>query len=212
MILSVILSVLLIGLPLQAAQASPEGDASNSGKNLIDSALIDELRDGGFILYIRHAATDHDIADSDRENLANCETQRPLSELGREQSRKIGESFATLRIPVAKIIASPYCRAKNTAILAFGRAELNDDLKFSLGSGSDNEKRQADVLRALLAEEPATGTNTVIAGHTANLREASGVWPKPEGVTVVFEPDGAGSFHYRAAIHPDSWPLTAAQQ
>ncbi|WP_193173717.1 histidine phosphatase family protein [Nisaea nitritireducens] len=212
MLSRIFLTILMLGFPWQAALASSDGDASQTSHLAISSDLVDELRGGGFILYIRHAATDHDVEDTDRDNLDNCTTQRPLSELGRDQSRRIGDALRKLGIPVAKIVASPYCRARNTAILAFGKAELIDDLKFSLGSGDENTERQTTVLRALLAEVPADGTNTVIAGHTANLREASGVWPKPEGVTVVFEPDGAGAFRYRAAIHPDSWPLTASQQ
>jgi len=54
-----------------------------------------------------------------------------------------------------------------------------------------------------LAATPATGTNTVIVGHTSNLKEAAGIWPKKEGGAVVFHPDGNGGFAFVGTIDPD---------
>ncbi len=212
MFMRVIVLFFILGILPLPLQASDRGDASETAGVIVAPLLIKDLRKAGFVLYVRHAATDQAISDTDRENLSNCETQRPLSELGRSQARSIGAALDALSIPVGDVFSSPYCRTRDTAMLAFGRVELNDDLKFSLGVGSENSDRQREFLHALLSTKPAAGTNTVIVGHTANLREASGVWPKPDGVTVIFAPDGTGRIRYRAAIHPDSWPLTAAQQ
>jgi hypothetical protein len=44
-----------------------------------------------------------------------------------------------------------------------------------------------------------------MAGHTGNLQEATGVWPSPEGVAIVFKPDGRGSSRYLATIPPTRW-------
>ena len=33
-------------------------------------------------------------------------------------------------------------------------------------------------------------TNTVYVGHTANLKDGLGVWPKPEGVMAIFKKQG----------------------
>jgi hypothetical protein len=51
---------------------------------------------------------------------------------------------------------------------------------------------------------PQAGTNTVLAGHTGNLQEATGIWPSPEGVAIVFKPDGKGA-SYLATVGPGRW-------
>jgi hypothetical protein len=57
----------------------------------------------------------------------------------------------------------------------------------------------------MLATAPAKGSNAVIVSHTANLREAAGIWPKPEGVAYVFRPLPRGGFEAVARILPDEW-------
>jgi len=61
----------------------------------------------------------------------------------------------------------------------------------------------------LLATRPAAASNTVIVAHTANLREAAGIWPKPEGVAYVFRPLGNGNFEPVAKVLPEEWSQVA---
>jgi hypothetical protein len=49
----------------------------------------------------------------------------------------------------------------------------------------------------------------VIISHTANLKEAAGIWPKPEGVAIVFRPRRDGSFEPIARVLPEDWPTLA---
>src|SRR5438067_2129324 len=60
-----------------------------------------------------------------------------------------------------------------------------------------------------LPPPPAAGTNAVIIAHSANLREAAGLWPKPEGVAYVFRPLQAGRFEVLAKIAPQDWVKAA---
>ena len=68
----------------------------------------------------------------------DCDNQRPLTDKGRAEAREIGAAFRELKIPVARVLASPRCRTMETAMLAFGRAEREDAARggpASAGSG-----------------------------------------------------------------------------
>ena len=43
-----------------------------------------------------------------------------------------------------------------------------------------------------------------LVGHNANLKEATGVWPKKEGDSHVFRP-GAGGFVYIGDVTAEEW-------
>lgn len=169
-------------------------------------ALVRALQNGGFVIYFRHAATDQSQPDSDRLDLKNCATQRNLSEKGREQARAIGKAFAALGIKVSKVMSSPYCRCIDTGKLAFGEVTIVPDLEFAISKSEPESKRLGAVLRTLLGTKPPSGTNTVLVAHTANLKEAAGIWPQPEGAAHVFEPQGDGRPLHVARVGPEEWP------
>ncbi len=175
-------------------------------------SVLGELRRGGFVVYFRHAMTDQAGASDEEANLARCETQRNLSLEGREQAARIGRAFRALGIPVGVVTSSPFCRCKDTARLAFGQFTVSDHLYFAMGADADERKRLAEALRRMLSGPPAKGTNTVIVAHTANLREAAGIWPKPEGVAYLFRPRPGGQLEPAAKVLPEEWAAAASQQ
>jgi phosphohistidine phosphatase SixA len=168
-------------------------------------AVLGELRAGGLVIYFRHASTDQTGATDEDADLAKCETQRNLSAAGREQATKIGRAFQALGIRVGTVTTSPFCRCKDTAQLAFGRFSVSSDLYFALGTDAAETKRFAQSLRGMLSTPPAKQTNAVIVSHTANLREAAGIWPKPEGVAYVFRPLPGGKFEAIATVLAEDW-------
>lgn len=181
-------------------------DKSNSPPNVIDGPeLVQALRGGGHVLYFRHGKTDLSTRDSDRASLDNCATQRVLSDEGRAQMTQIGQHVKRLRIPVGTVLASPYCRTLDTARLAFGRVTPEPELLHTVTADAATTQQRAAALTKLLAALPAAGTNTVLSGHTGNLQEATGIWPSPEGVAIVFKPDGRGASKYVATIDPTRW-------
>jgi hypothetical protein len=50
----------------------------------------------------------------------------------------------------------------------------------------------------------------VIIAHSANLKESTGFWPKPEGVAYVFKPTGGDRFVPVAKVLPDDWAKLSA--
>ena len=62
--------------------------AVEPGMDLGDRTLAEALQEGGFLIYIRHAATDTAV-DQDVD-LRYCSTQRNLSQRGKDQAAGIG--------------------------------------------------------------------------------------------------------------------------
>jgi broad specificity phosphatase PhoE len=135
--------------------------------------LAEDLRDGGHVLVLRHALTESTTPPD--ESLRSCDRQRNLSEAGREQAREIGAAMRELDIPIGDVRTSPMCRTHDTAILAFGRAEIDGDLVSpgEVGTIEDDERREQALLE-MVETPPSDGTNTVLVTHTGNIGAALG--------------------------------------
>ena len=169
-----------------------------------NAALIEKMRDGGLVIYWRHALTDHSRRDSDLSDMDRCETQRNLNGPGRQQARAVGEAFERHGIPVGTVLSSAFCRNRDTAELAFGRYESVDDL-FNLPAVRDPARQEWLVtsLRERLATPPEDAAlNTVIVGHNLNLRAAANVFID-EGGIALFEPLGGNRFRHLGSLRPE---------
>ena len=71
--------------------------------------LINELKQGGKLIFIRHAYAPGG-GDPDNFDINDCNTQRNLSSSGREQANKIGSFFKVNNILINKIYSSEWCR------------------------------------------------------------------------------------------------------
>ena len=80
--------------------------------------LINELKQGGKLIFIRHAYAPGG-GDPDNFDINDCNTQRNLSNSGREQANKIGSFFKDNNILIDKIYSSEWCRCKETSLIAF---------------------------------------------------------------------------------------------
>lgn len=196
----------LYGLLQVTANAGPE-QMSNSQPEV----LIEDLQAGGFVVYFRHAETDRSQVDQDRNNLSNCSNQRNLSAAGRAQAQAIGDAIRRLNIPLGKVITSPYCRCKDTAQLAFGKSEISTDLRFGMADDAEQTAHLSQALTGMLSTPPVQGTNTILVSHTANLKEATGIWPQPEGAAYIFKPLHGRNYQYIGRLPPDAWARLAAK-
>src|SRR6187455_3274472 len=148
--------------------------------------LARDLRAGGLVVAIRHAATDFSMPDQDPVVLSDCSTQRNLSAQGRADARAIGRGVRRLHLPIGKVLSSAYCRTLETARLAFGRATVSPALLNTIASAHDARwQRQIAAAKRLIGTKPARGTLTVLVTHGILVTEATGQTLE-EGEIIVF--------------------------
>ena len=165
--------------------------------------IVNNLQKGGYILYLRHTKTIWDEKDVEPYDFDDCSKQRNLSDEGREQARAIGEAIEALGIPIGEIQSSPFCRTKETAMLAFGRFSVSNNLVKPPKEDLERREYLMNVIFEVLSEVPPPNQNTVLVSHTTNLSEFFDFKPYPEGSLIVFKPDGNGSFRQIRIIKPD---------
>jgi len=68
----------------------------------------------GYVLFIRHALAPG-TGDPAHFDINDCQTQRNLSDTGREQARQIGERLKKADLKIAAILTSQWCRCAETA-------------------------------------------------------------------------------------------------
>ncbi|UYN93424.1 MAG: histidine phosphatase family protein [Enhydrobacter sp.] len=200
----------MLGLVLAAL---PAGAPARTADEAVRRAISD-LRQGGFVIYIRHGETGGIGADR-APVMGDCSTQRNLDATGRAQVRRMGEDFRALGLPVGKVLSSEYCRCWQHAEAMFGKDGYRIVEALSLPRSypavtADDRRLKTDALRALLAEPPAPGTNTVLVSHGNNMLMLTGYHPGTQGEAVIFRPDGKGGYARIASVLPPDW--TAARR
>jgi len=170
------------------------------------ASLLPDLRKGGYVLYMRHGNTNNDIPDQPTIDLTDCTTQRPLNDEGRAVVKAVGKALKRAHIPVGEVYASPLCRARESAELAFGSTFQTDPLLMYTAHLTAAQKQPVLArTRELLSAPVPTGTNRVLVAHAPNMADLMGYFVKPEGTVVVIQPQGHGHFTYVASIHPKMW-------
>lgn len=164
--------------------------------------LAAALRQGGLVIFLRHAATDRSREDDARVVIENCATQRNLSTLGRAQAESIGAAVRRLHLPIGPVRASPYCRTAETARLAFGYMLLDNDLLPAVGP---NAKQHLAAVRRLLGTPPIPRQNTVLVGHGDTIKALLNL-DLEEGEMLLARPaPSGGSFALLGRIRAEQW-------
>ncbi|MBI9000287.1 histidine phosphatase family protein [Corynebacterium sp. CCM 9185] len=198
-----------------STEAESDDDAEEEAKfeNVVSAEeVVKDLKKGGYVIFIRHGHTAKDYADQADPNmkLDDCSTQRQLDDLGKKQAKEIGEAFKKLEIPVGDVITSEYCRAYNTADLAFGRYEKTAKLNFE--PAEEYTDAQIETMKnnitPFLETMPEDGKNNVIVGHDDVFDAATGIYPEPQGTAYIVKPEG-DSFEVITRITAEEWPKLA---
>ncbi|HWL33569.1 MAG TPA: histidine phosphatase family protein [Gaiellaceae bacterium] len=201
----VLVDVMLSGPARGLAVVSMVAALAVSSGAAADSPLGDQLRRGGVILVIRHAATDFSKPDRNPVDLKDCRTQRNLSTEGRRDARRIGQGARRLKLRIGAVLSSPFCRTRETARLAFGRATVNSALLNTVVAVHDAAwRRQIRTARQLLGAKPDAGRVTVLVTHGSVVGDATG-HTLEEGETLVFRPLGSARFRLIGRILPRGW-------
>jgi len=198
------LAALLICLPAWA-QTAPKPEAERSSlpaRTLLPAELLSELRKGGYVLYFRHAATDFSQNDERMKSYEDCANQRNLIDKGRAEARAVGAAIRELRIPVERVLVSPFCRTVETAQLLFGRAEKMQEVRGGPSAPAGSERYAA--LRRILATPVRAGANLAVVSHGNPFVSLAGPPYLAEGEAAVIRPLG-GDFEIVGRIRVESW-------
>src|SRR5712692_642227 len=195
------LAALLLWAPAGSQTAEPRRSSLPS-RELPPAELLAELRKGGYILYFRHAATDFSRNDERMKSYEDCAGQRNLIDKGRSDARAIGAAIRELRIPVERVLASPFCRTVETAQLLFGRAEKMQEVRGGPSAPAGSERYAA--LRRILATPVRAGANLAVVSHGNPFVSVAGPPYLAEGEAAVIRPLG-GDFEIVGRIRVESW-------
>lgn len=169
----------LIALVFLALMLSP-AQATDAGWAL--------LREGEQIVLIRNAVTPG-VADPTGFDIANCRTQLNLSDRGTQQARKMGALFAARAAPFERVASSRYCRALQTARLAFEDDKVEplealDLLSADPAIAETQDKAVIEVIRAY-----SGSGNFALVTHKENIKALTGADAR-EGEAVIVRLDG----------------------
>jgi phosphohistidine phosphatase SixA len=167
------------------------------------STLVPQLKQGGYVLVIRHVATDDSQKDVYPFVFDDMKKQRQLSEQGRQMARDIGAALKALGIPLGEIYTSQLHRAVETGSLiasshTIAKSELTDSGAGSasaMGRPTGANTKFGSAIRDLVNTAPKTATNNVIITHKTNIADAFGkeFGNVAEGEAIVLKPNPSGA-------------------
>jgi len=165
-----------------------------------DSALWSALADGGKVVMMRHTQSEEATPEVSMHRSAegDCSQEQNLSEDGRDQARALGARFEEHGVAVDTVLSSEFCRARQTAELAFGGYEAWTPLNLveSLPAG-ESEWLMEDV-RERMGDFDGDGV-LVLVSHRSNINTITFEQTEP-GDMVITEPDEFGGFNVLGLI------------
>jgi phosphohistidine phosphatase SixA len=176
-------------------------------QTLSDAALVQALRQGGYVIVMRHASSPQQPPSKELADRDNVNQERQLDETGRESAAAMGKALRDLRIPIGEVLTSPTYRALETVRLAGWPnpktvPELGDNGRSMQGGTEAQAAWLQNRVRQFLS-----GTNTILVTHLPNL---TGAFPQvatgvDDGESLIFGPDGKGGATLVARVKIDTW-------
>src|SRR6185295_3715363 len=109
------------------------------------------------LYFLRHG-------EADWPNWDKPDDERPLTERGKKEMRKVAKFFRALDVPLDDILSSPLPRARQTADIVAERFKLHVRERDALAAGFS-----LSGLKELVQEYPVD--NLMIVGHEPNFTE-----------------------------------------
>ena len=183
------------------------------------SKIVPMLKQGGYVLVLRHGATDESQKDVYPFVFDDMKKQRQLSDQGRKVARQMGAAIKALGIPIGQIYSSKLNRAIETGSLVSPAhitpvSELTDS-----GAGSASamanpngaNTKIGDAIRALVNKPPAMGTNNLLVTHKPNIADAFGkeLADVKEAETLIYRPNPSGPPTLVGRVQASEWLVQA---
>jgi phosphohistidine phosphatase SixA len=179
------------------------------------SRLLPDLKQGGYVLVVRHVATDDSQKDVYPFVFDDMTKQRQLSEEGRTVARAAGSAIKALGIRIGEVYTSKLNRAIETGALLAGTAgtavsELTDSGAGSASAMSNPNGSKSNVgvaIRGLANKAPSTGRNNLLVTHKTNIADAFGksFSDVKEGEALVFKPGPSATPKFLGRVPAEEW-------
>jgi len=153
-----------------------------------DDALWALLAKGGQVVLVRHGLTTPGVGDPPGFKLGECATQRNLVDEGRREAARLGAALRAHKVPVARVLSSPWCRCTETARIVFDSAPVVDDALSNLFDDSSNRQAQVAAFRKLVASAPKEG-NLFLVTHGSTTSAFTGI-NQGTAEMVIVTPEG----------------------
>lgn len=148
-------------------------------------------RDPGVVTLLRHARAPG-TGDPSNFSLADCATQRNLSEQGRQQARRLGDALRAVGVKDAEVKTSQWCRCIETGrLLAIGPVQPTPFLN-SFFAGRGDESASTRALRAAVLAKVDSRKPTFFITHQVNITALTGMVPA-EGEAIFVRATAAGT-------------------
>ena len=144
--------------------------------------LIQSLKEGGKIIFIRHAYAPGG-GDPDNFDVNDCSTQRNLNNEGISQSKLIGEFFVKNKIQIDQVLSSEWCRCKDTV----NEMKIGKWKTFSgLNSFFQGYSNKDEVLNKLNKKLSSTTNDELVlmVTHQVVISNITGIAPPSGGIVI----------------------------
>ena len=149
----------------------------------LNKNLLNQLEDGGKLIFIRHAYAPGG-GDPDNFNLNDCSTQRNLNNEGREQAKYIGEFFKKNKIKIDKVLSSEWCRCKETAKIAFRNFSTISFLNSFYSSKHAKNKEKQILMLNNYVKKFKSNKNLILVTHYVLISEVLNYAPSSGEIIV----------------------------
>ena len=180
------------------------------------------LKQGGYVLVVRHGATNDSQKDVYPFVFDDMKKQRQLSDQGRKVAREMGAAFKALGISIGQIYSSQLNRAIETGSLMSEEQittvnELTDSGAggaLAMANPNGSNPKIGNAIRALVNRAPATGTNNVLITHKTNIADAFGkeLADVKEAESLVYRPNPSGPPTLVGRVPANEWIAQATKR
>lgn len=151
------------------------------------------LKGGGQVVLMRHTTPERGPGKGNsllRD--ASCAKERNLSPQGRDEATRVGQAFKTRGVAIGEVLASPYCRTRDTARIAFGSTTPAEFLSLSeVLTPAELARNTAETMKRI--GEHGGAANLVMVTHEPNIAALTFELVE-QGAFLVLQPRGGSEF------------------
>ncbi|WP_197078362.1 histidine phosphatase family protein [Hoeflea sp. IMCC20628] len=154
-------------------------------KSFATEAAWARLAQGGYTILLGYSRTPGG-GEPLRPDMGDCDKRKSLTDRGIQEARRIGMRFAARAVSIDAIYSGEFCRAVETATLAFGRRDVETKAYLnSIVGGADPNEIPAELITEI--EQFYGVGNLLMVTHPALILAISGTIPR-EGEAVIIAP------------------------